>query len=119
MSTKTVKIAGWQRQQIPVSRDEEKAMILLINESVMGLFHESKLPLQTFACNLLQIYRRCQTRINGKDGLREQGAWRFPYRGKRTWDRRVNDAASEKHGAKIVAVTAGFYRPNVRLFQEA
>lgn len=116
MSTKTVKIPGWQPQQVPVSKDEEKAMINLINESVMGLFNESKLPLHTFSCNLLEIYRRCQQKVRQKRADRE---WNYPYRGKRTWDRRVNNAASLKFGAKIVAVTSGVYRPNAKLFQEA
>ena len=115
MSTKTVKVDGWQPQQIPVSLDEEKAMITLINESVMGLFNESKLPLGMFSCNLLQIYRRCQLKVRQK---RADHEWNYPYRGKRTWDRRVNNAATEKQGAKIVAVTAGVYRPNPTLFQK-
>lgn len=116
MSSKTVKVLGWQPQYPPVSRIEEKAMIQLINESVMGLFNESKLPVQIFSCNLLQIYRRCQLKVRQK---RADRTWNYPYRGKRTWDRRVNYAASEKHGAKIVSVTAGVYRPNITLFQEA
>lgn len=113
MSTKTVKVEGWQPQHPPISRDEETAMITVINESVMSLFHESKLPLETFACDLLQIYRRSQQKVRR---LRDTGDWNYPYRGKRTWDRRVNNAATRKYGAKIVAVTAGKHRPNPRLF---
>jgi len=116
MNTKTVKMEGWQPQHPPISREEEKQMINIINESVMGLFSESQLPLQTFACNLLEIYRKCQQKVRR---LRDTDEWNYPYRGKRTWDRRVNNAATEKYGAKIVAVTAGMYRPNVKLFQEA
>ena len=115
MSTKTVKVRGWQPQQAP-PQNECKAMIQIVDEAVMSLFHESNLPLNVFAADLNQIYRRCQQKIRK---LRDTGEWQFPYRGKRTWDRRVNDAATEKHGAKIVAVTAGVYRPNPRLFLEA
>jgi len=58
---------------------------------------------------LLELYRRCQLNVRRK---REREEWSYPYRGKRTWDRRVNDAASPKYGAKLVAVTAGEYRLN-------
>jgi len=115
MSGKTVKVVGWQPQQAPPPKECE-AMIQIVDEAVMSLFNESKLPLRMFACDLNQIYRRCQQKIRQR---RADETWDFPYRGKRTWDRRVNEAASEKHGAKIVAVTAGMYRPNVKLFQEA
>lgn len=114
MSTKTVKAPGWQPQQAP-PKTECNDMIQIVNEAVMSLYNESKLPLRMFACDLNQIYRRCQQKVRQR---RADETWNYPYRGKRTWDRRVNEAASLEHGAKIVAVTAGMYRPNQKLFQE-
>jgi len=110
----TVKITGWQPQRAP-PKNECEAMVQIVNEAVMSLFHESKLPLRMFACELQEIYIRCQQKVRQ---LRADDAWNFPFRGKRTWDRRVNDAASERYGAKIVAVTAGMYRPHPKMFQE-
>jgi len=112
MSGRTVKVQGWQPQQ-PPPPEECAAMREIVVESVFALHTESKLPLRMFACDLQQIYRRCQQKVRE---LREAEEWSFPYRGKRTWDRRVNGAASEKHGSKIIAVSAGFYRPNPRMF---
>lgn len=115
MSGKTVKVTRWQPQQAPPP-NECNQMIQIVNESVMSLYNESKQPLETFACSLQQIYRRCQLKVRQ---LRADNVWDYPYRGKRTWDRRVNEAASLEHDAKIVAVTAGQYRPSSHLFQEA
>lgn len=114
MSGKTVKVPGWQRQQQPPRR-ECAEMRQIVKEAVMSLYHESGQPVYTFACDLTQIYKRCQQKVRKR---RADGTWNYPYRGKRTWDRRVNEAASEQNGAAIVAVTAGVYRPNVRLFKE-
>lgn len=114
MSSKTVKVEGWQPQQAP-PENECAEMRQIVVEAVMSLYNESTLPFTMFSCNLNQIYRRCQTKVRH---LRDLKKWSFPYRGKRTWDRRVNEAASLEYGAKIVAVTAGVYRPNQKLFQE-
>jgi len=113
LSGKTVKVRGWQPQQAP-PRDECGAMRQIVVEAVMSLYNESNQPLNMFAVDLNQIYRRSQQKVRK---LRSNGEWAFPYRGKRTWDRRVNEAASEQNGAKIVAVTAGKYRPSPKLFQ--
>jgi len=113
MSGETVKVQGWQPQQ-PPPPNETEAMRTIVVESVFALFNESRLPPRMFTCDLNQIYRRCQQKVRL---LREEGEWSFPYRGKRTWDRRVNEAASPKHGAKIIAVSAGLYRPHQKMFE--
>lgn len=112
MSGRTVKAVGWQPQQ-PPSAEECAAMHPIIVEAVYGLFNESKEPLQVFACHIDEIYRRCQLRVRE---LRDSGQWSYPYRGRETWKRRMQEAAYEEHGAKIINVKAGFYRPNPKMF---
>ena len=112
MSGKTVKLRGWQPQQPPPT-DEAGDMRQIVVETVFALHQESNLPLRRFACDLQQIYTRSQTKVRK---LRDRGLWSWNYRGKRTWDRRVNEAASKRHGAKIVAVSSGLYRPNPALW---
>lgn len=54
--------------------------------------------------------------------LKTTGRWGWKIPGKRTIDRRVNEAADPRFYddgvPKIVAVTAGVYAPNAQLFKE-
>ena len=103
----TVKLVGWQPQREPPP-EECAAMREIVLQAAMSLTTEGYVSFR-----LLELYRRCQWIVRQK---RDREEWNWPYRGKRTWDRRVNDAASPKYGAKLVAVTAGEYRLNPKQF---
>lgn len=82
----------------------------IVVESVFALHLANAQP-----CTLADIYKQSQQKVMTK---RDGYTWTWPYRHKRTWDRRVNEAASREHGARIVAVKAGVYKPNPALFKE-
>ena len=110
---KTLKAVGWQ-PTVPPSKAECRAMQQIVKEAIYGLYNQSGEPLKTFQVNLYNIYLECQRKIRK---LRKHQEWRYPYRGKRTWDRRVNEVGEHGH---IVAVKAGWYRPrfpNYKLVQ--
>jgi hypothetical protein len=96
---------AWRRLRRPVSLEEIYGGVDVFRG---GVFQE----------RILGVYERVQSRL-------EHDLWpyaRFP-RGKRTVDRRVNDAASpdfyEDHVARIVCVSPGIYQVNPVLFVEA
>ena len=109
----TKKLPSWRPQGIPLDEDERKALRALCTQAVFSTWYQEHRPTQ-----LSEIYRFVKAKITEKSAARE---WPFSeYRGKRTIDRRVNEAAcgaySEDGVARIVAVTAGVYQPNPELF---
>jgi hypothetical protein len=104
MSGITVKLATWSRQNIPAREDELEAIRKVCVKGVYEISYRTKKPV-----SLQEIYNYVRREIESDK------TWRWQPRGKRTIDRRVNEAASTKCYAvpPIVAVTAGFYQPNL------
>lgn len=114
LSGSTEKLPCWRPQGIPLDDFERKALRALCIQAVFSTWYQEHRPTQ-----LSEIYRFVKAKIREKLAARE---WPFSeYRGKRTIDRRVNEAAcgafSENGVARIVAVTAGVYQPNPELFE--
>jgi len=111
--TGTVKLDGWKPQS-PPPENECRATIQLINEIMMGYKQMGKTEVLLF-----QIYLEYKVRVAK---MKAMGTWTFPVRGKRTIDRMVNRAADKRwypDGVpKLVAVTAGKYAINPKLFVE-
>ncbi len=110
----TEKLPCWRPQGIPLDDFERKALRALCIQAVFSTWNN-----EHRATQLSEIYRFVKAKIREKQSL---GEWPFSsYRGKRTIDRRVNEAAcgafSENGVARIVAVTAGLYQPNPELFE--
>lgn len=111
----TLKLDGWKPQRMP---DPEMRARLrqYIREVVFSKWNTNYKPV-----GLMTIFYLVQDRVL-KD--REKGVWpkEWGVPGKRTIDRRVNEAANPKfygdQTPKIVAVTAGLYQPNPELFKE-
>lgn len=85
-------------------------------EAVFAVWNEYRLP-----ANLEDIYHLVKVKISKAKELK---TWKWGTPSKRTIDRRVSDAADPKFYEvsgvpKIVAVTAGIYRPNPILFEDA
>ena len=114
MTPGTQKLLGWEPQEKP---DEEvcKKLRQYIVEAVFSFWAERKKP-----TSLIGIFFRVNSRISKECKM---GLWprRLGHPGKRTIDRRVNEAADprfyENGVPKIVAVTAGVYQPNPVLFE--
>lgn len=100
MSGKTVKAPSWQPQK-PPAPEECMSMWLIVRQAVASLRNEGKEPV-----SLGQIFSRAQWIVGMK---RTRGEWEWPYRVKRTWDRRVNEAATKEVGM-LIATTAGTYK---------
>lgn len=117
----TQKLAGWEPQEKP---DEElcKRLRQYILEVVFAVWSEHKKPvaMSPQKPGHFFIARGVQKKIRA---AQEKGEWpqEWGHVGKRTIDRRVNEAADPrfyKDGIpKIVAVTAGVYQPNPALFK--
>ncbi len=113
----TVKLDGWKPHAIP---DEDRSKIIrqMVREAVFSKYNRFKQP-----SNLEEIYRLVKAKM-----IIAESEDKFPWKIaiKRTVDRRVNEAASVvfclKHDEgipKIVAVTAGLYTVNPKMFVEA
>jgi len=121
--TKTVKLDGWKPQAAPEEGAETETYRRFIVEAVELLYDVNRRrttpPFQVQPIALKTIYVAVKNRIVALM-LRDQ----WPHYGffdktgqphirmKRWVDRRVNEAASREHGAKIASQTAGFYIPN-------
>lgn len=110
----TQKLSTWHPQGIPLDEFERKALRALCIQAVFSKWNNERQP-----TDLREINAFVRDKIKEKQKL---GEWPFTsYRGKRTIDRRVNEAAcgafSEDGIARIVAVTAGIYQPNPQLFE--
>ena len=110
----TQKLSTWHPQGIPLDEFERKALRALCIQAVFSKWNNKRQP-----TDLREINAFVRDKIKEKQKL---GEWPFTsYRGKRTIDRRVNEAAcgafSEDGIARIVAVTAGIYQPNPQLFE--
>lgn len=93
--------------------DDERAVYRqLAVEAVYAIWNREHRP-----THLSEIYPIVRQKIKE---LIATGKWQYKaFRSKRSVDRRVNEAASEKFGfPRIVAVTAGIYQPNMELFVE-
>lgn len=118
----TKKLSDWQPQERP---DPEMCAIVrrIVVQVVFAYWneHEKPIPLSPSKVCSDYIAQKVQAIIRQ---LREAGKWKkkWGYIGKRTIDRRVNEAADPRfydgHEPKIVAVTAGVYQPNPKLFME-
>ena len=114
ISGATEKLATWSPQGIPIDEFECAAYRDLAVAAVFSVWNQYGRP-----TNLGEIYKFIKARIVEKVA---EGTWEFtPFcRSKRTVDRRVNEASSPKfyHDGtpKIVAVTAGVYQVNPKLF---
>lgn len=113
----------WEPQEIP---DPEMCAIVrrLVIKVVFAYWNEHGQPIPLSPNKVCSIYiaQQVQTKIRQ---LREIGQWKkdWGFIGKRTIDRRVNEAADPRFYAngvpKIVAVTAGVYQPNPELVKDA
>jgi len=118
----TVKLDGWTPQPPPQQNSETEVYRKLIVEAVKMLYTINKQkttpPFRPEPVSLAMIYTAVKNRIVA---MMLRGEWKYlgwfdkagkPHiRTKRWVDRRVNEAASEEYGAKIVAVRAGYYIP--------
>lgn len=117
----TKKLKGWKRQPQP---DPEMCKILrkLVVKVVYAYWNErhKPIPMSPNKACAEYIAQKVQTMLNL---LRYRGEWKWGYIGKRTIDRRVNEAADplfyDDKVPKIVAVSAGLYQPNPELFKNA
>ena len=109
----TMKLKQWKPQPKP-NEEMCKCIRQLVVEAIMGYWTTEHKP-----STLMRVFCRVQDRIKE---LKAMGNWPWKIPGKRTVDRRVNEAADprfyEDGAPKIVAVTAGEYQPNPQLFSE-
>jgi len=114
--TQTVKLPTWKPQLIPLSEEEREWMRGVVTRAVFSVWNRYGRP--TDLAEIYQYYLKQAS--EGWHFDQERNYFRlqpsFPQRGKRTVDRRVNEAASKQFGAKVVAVTSGIYQPSPRLF---
>ena len=109
----TEKLKDWKPQPKP-NEEMCKRLRQYIVEAVFARWNK-----EIKSSTLMNIFYRVQDRIHEERTLgRWPKEWKQP--GKRTIDRRVNEAADPRfyqNGVpKIVAVTAGEYQPNPKLF---
>ena len=112
---KTAKLDGWQPQGMP-NKELCERLRQYVKEAIFARWNTLNKP-----STLQQIYISVHHRIEKE---RRIGWWpkEWGTPGKRTVDRRVNECADpdfypRTRVAKIVAVTAGTYRPNMRLYE--
>jgi hypothetical protein len=113
-SSVTAKLSTWRPQVIPLQENESEAYRKLVCEAVFNYWKFKHRP-----CSLVEIFGFVTAKV---EALRKRDEWPFKaYRGRRTVDRRVNEACSPQfyadNIARIVAVTAGIYQPNPKLFE--
>lgn len=108
----TLKLQGYQ-PSMPPPKQECSDMQQIVVQAVMSLYTESTQHIATFSVDIDQIHRRCQIITRAK---RDRQEWTYPYRGRETWKRRMQEAAYPENGCKIVSVTNGVYKPNPELF---
>ncbi len=101
----TVKLPTYQRKLNPVDPVESEHLRTLIVRAVVQIYNESHRP-----TDLKEIYDWVIEHLGDVD-------YRFHHTSKRSVDRRVNEAASKQHGAKIVAVSAGIYQPSPQFYK--
>lgn len=95
----TEKLPSWRAQGIPLDEAEREHLRQLCIEAVFSIWNRERRPAQ-----LTEIWNIVKVKT---------------HHGKRTVDRRVNEAASPLFGGavpRIVAVTSGVYQPNPKLF---
>jgi hypothetical protein len=114
-SAATAKLATWHPQGIPGDEFELAAYRELCKQAVFSVWSQHHR-----ATDLREIYAFVVDQVKEKIRLREWPHGQF-VRSKWFVDRRVNETASQlyaKDGGlpKIVAVTAGIYAPNPKLF---
>lgn len=100
LSGATEKLPSWRPQGIPLDEQEREALRQLCIEAVFSIWNREQRP-----AHLSEIWQMVRSKTT---------------HGKRTVDRRVNEAASPLFSGpipKIVAVTSGIYQPNPRLFE--
>jgi hypothetical protein len=122
LSEQTCKLEGWKPQGRPAEDTEIQAHRQLLVEIVFSLWYRKKEQLARMdmppqPVSLLEIWREFQSR---REGLRSIRQWPYFLHGKRYVDRRVNEVATAKYAEnglpKVVAVHAGAYQPNPKLF---
>jgi len=114
----TLKLEGWKPIR-PSEADTERfaAIRELVVKAVFAKWNKDKEP-----ATLLSIFFKVQDDIKELLTTVQRNRWKKEWRipGKRTIDRRVNEAADprfyEDGVPKIVAVSAGVYQPNPTLF---
>ena len=108
----TVKLPGWTPQGPPENMQCLMELRALVVQAVFAKWNKEGKP-----SSLLSIFYRVQDRTRE---LKATGRWPWKIPGKRTIDRRVNEAADPRfyddRVPKIVAVKAGLYQPNPTLF---
>ena len=110
--TGTQKLDTWKPQP-PPNPELSKRLRQYVVEAVYAKWNTKQKP-----STLISIFYTVQDKINEQ---RKIGLWPKEWRqpGKRTIDRRVNEAADSRFyegKPKIVAVTAGVYQPNPEFF---
>ena len=117
MSERTEKLNGWVPQQEP---PEELKLELrqLVKRAVFGFWKEKADLLGHIPedLSLSEIRLKVQSLIAALDS---EGQWKWGELSIKTIDRRVNEAACQKHASEfmdgivpIVATKAGHYKPN-------
>ena len=112
--TGTVKLDGWQPQE-PPDLEETRVLRRMVVETVYAHWSKYHQPI-----NLAAIWRGVHKKIVDAHAT---GQWRkqWGWPGKRTVDRRVNEAADPRFYTdgvpKIVAKTAGVYTINPKLLE--
>lgn len=111
----TLKLKGWQPQRVP-HPERNRAIRQYVKQAVFKVWNEKQR-----AATLHEIWTYVRDHIETEHKL---GAWpsNWGFPGKRTVDRRVNEAADPRFykdaTPKIVAASAGKYQPNPELFIE-
>jgi len=114
----TLKLSGWKPVR-PSEKDIERFNVIrqLVVKAVFAKWNKDKEP-----ATLLSIFFKVQDNIKELITTAQWNRWKKEWGipGKRTIDRRVNEAADprfyEDGVPKIVAVSAGVYQPNPALF---
>jgi len=102
--TETVKLPTYRKQIVPVTEKEAQQIRDIVTRAVFSVWNLEGRP-----TDLAEVYRFYRTHLPESAKV----VW-----SKRTVDRRVEEAATPEHGAKIVCVTAGIYQVNPELFLE-
>lgn len=105
----TVKLDTYQPSQKP-SEDYCQVLRDLAVQAVFAYWHERHKPIHIRLVEKKVLHELWRRKVRRR--------WLGPYPSKRTIERRIQEAATKEHGAKIVNVTAGYYRPNPNLFEK-